>query len=189
LTVSASEPAPVGYPVAVMTTQEQGMGQVIPFPAPLVPMPTPQEIASRKLQALQLIEDTLGIGDFDGAIEQSLAQIRTQGDVVRNYRQQAEEAAGEVARIELEISGQVAAEPDPSNPGKKKFSNDTAREAEASRRKATDPGYLAALRRKMDATNQRDDAQMDLDDLEKRHRALIGARDHASNRLRAIASL
>lgn len=154
---------------------EDERGKVIPFPQP-------EDVAVRKLHALHLIEDTLGIGDFDGMIEQSLARIRQQGDVVKNWRQVADEAAEEVARAEAEIAVVVASD-------KIKFPNDTARKAETEKRKAASPEYQDALRRMRDAVNQRDTAQMDLDDLERRLGALKGARSFAEGRLRVVASL
>lgn len=173
-------------------------GEVLPFPRPTGPMPrpdtplfgvvehleppSPDEIAARKLAALKIVEDSLGIGGYDEQIDRLLTDIRSQAEAVRNYRQAVKTAQDALATTETELAL-------PINANKVQYPNDAARKSAIEKAKATDPAYQSALRALQDAQNALDTAQLDLDDLERRLSAVKGARSYAAERLRLVASV
>lgn len=160
--------------------------KVVPFPSC---QPTPMDVAAKKLAAIKMVEDSLGLDcDFDDRIDQLLGQIKNQDATARNYRGQVVDAEENLKAIELDIAGLVAVEPDPMRPSQKFFSNADARIAETSRRKANSQAYQTAKKVLTLARNNMDTADMELRDLERRLNALHGASKRSNARLNAFAA-
>jgi gamma-glutamylcyclotransferase (GGCT)/AIG2-like uncharacterized protein YtfP len=114
-------------------------------------------------QAIEAVTAELEVDRMLGKLHEYPALIRAQQDVVSECRRRVEEAKSAVDLARAVVAAAVLSETDGN--GKPRYSNDKTREAEITRRLASDPEYQAALANLRAAQEEGDAAQFELDRL------------------------
>ncbi|MGB9825073.1 MAG: hypothetical protein ACPLRU_00215 [Desulfofundulus sp.] len=138
-------------------------------------------------QAAREIIKEMGIEHTLDKLNSFPAEIRRQQDALVNARRNLEDA-----RSNLELAKQVVVAgviEEKNGDGKPKYSNEKAREAEITKRLATDPGYQAALQAYRAAEDAVNTAQFELDRLYNEFSACKAASRVLAGKLNLLANL
>lgn len=146
---------------------------------------TERDLERSARAAVQRIEADLGIANILRELEELPGLIRQQQEAVRAARQAVEEAKTNVENAEAILTALISDEKD-YRTGKARFSNDTARKAELTKRKTTDPTYLEAAKGLAMAEEAASSAQFDLDLLLNRFAAVRSVAGLTTQRLRIL---